>query len=157
MNVIREHFLQKLKAKKDTSDLVLVIADITAYLDDRMYLKEPEGRTLQTTGLLSKEFTDELDQQQHNNQHYQRNYYRDYYDWCIFCPQTKKTIHHIFVTYYHFCHTNLWKIQHKKRLFSLIELYKVSFRFSIEEMERVEDLFSWDWLLRFLFCSFFVI
>ncbi|EOA39933.1 hypothetical protein CARUB_v10008625mg [Capsella rubella] len=73
VNVVKEHFLQRLRAKKDTSDLQLIIADITAYLDDRMYLKEPEGRTMKAS-LLSTEFTAELDQQ-NNNQSYYRNYY----------------------------------------------------------------------------------
>lgn len=73
LNVVREHFLQRLKAKKDTSDLQLIITDIMAYLDDRMYLKEPEGRTMKTS-LLSTEFTAELDQPNNNP-----NYYRGYY------------------------------------------------------------------------------
>ncbi|CAE6135504.1 unnamed protein product [Arabidopsis arenosa] len=42
MNVVREHFLTKLREEKD-------IQLITAYLDDRMYLKEPEGRTMKTS------------------------------------------------------------------------------------------------------------
>ncbi|XP_024009162.1 protein GLE1 [Eutrema salsugineum] len=83
LNVVREHFLPKLRAKKDTSDLQAIILDITTYIDDRMYLKEPEGRALKTN-ILSAEITAEVDQQSHNqhyqshNQHYQRNYYRDY-------------------------------------------------------------------------------
>ncbi|CAE5957342.1 unnamed protein product [Arabidopsis arenosa] len=78
VNVVREHFLQKLKAKKDTSDLLLIIAEITAYLDDRMYLKEPEGRSMKTTSTLSSEYTAEINQQ-NDNQNYKNNYYRGYY------------------------------------------------------------------------------
>lgn len=78
MNVVREHFLQKLRAKKDTSDLLVIIAEITAYLDDRMYLKEPEGRAMKTTSTLSSELTAELNQPNYN-QNYQRNDYRNYY------------------------------------------------------------------------------
>ncbi|XP_020877192.1 protein GLE1 [Arabidopsis lyrata subsp. lyrata] len=66
MNVVREHFLTKLREEKDILGL-----------DDRMYLKEPEGRTMKTS-LLSTEFTAVLDQQ-NNNQHYQRNDYIDCY------------------------------------------------------------------------------
>ncbi|VVA91179.1 unnamed protein product [Arabis nemorensis] len=85
VNIVREHFLPKLRAKKDTSNLQSrIITDMTTYLDDKMYLKEPEGRSLKTS-TLSAEFTAEIDQQsnhqhyQSNNQHYERNYYRDYY------------------------------------------------------------------------------
>ncbi|XP_010476301.1 PREDICTED: protein GLE1 [Camelina sativa] len=78
VNVVREHFLQRLRAKKDTKDLQPIIADIMAYLDDKMYLKEPEGRTMQAS-LLSTEYTAELDRPQNNNQYYQRNNYRDNY------------------------------------------------------------------------------
>ncbi|CAA0197935.1 unnamed protein product [Arabidopsis thaliana] len=78
VNVVREHFLQKLRAKKDTSDLLVIIAEITAYLDDRMYLKEPEGRAMKTTSTLSSELTAELNQPNYN-QNYQRNDYRNYY------------------------------------------------------------------------------
>ncbi|XP_010494974.1 PREDICTED: protein GLE1 [Camelina sativa] len=78
VNVVREHFLQRLRAKKDTKDLQLIIAEIMAYLDDRMYLKEPEGRTMKAS-LLSTEITAELDHPQNNNQYYQRNNYRDNY------------------------------------------------------------------------------
>lgn len=77
-NVVREHFLQKLKAKKDTSDLLLIIAEITAYLDDRMYLKEPGGRSMKTTSTLSSEYTAEINQQ-NDNQNYKNNYSRGYY------------------------------------------------------------------------------
>ncbi|CAN8312126.1 unnamed protein product [Cochlearia groenlandica] len=78
LNVIRDYFLPKLKAKKDTSDLQAIILAITTYLDDRMYLKEPEGSTMETN-ILSTEFA-EVDQQS-NNHHYnnQRNYYRENY------------------------------------------------------------------------------
>uniref|UniRef100_A0A1J3JYB8 mRNA export factor GLE1 n=1 Tax=Noccaea caerulescens TaxID=107243 RepID=A0A1J3JYB8_NOCCA len=79
LSVVKEHFLAKLKAKKDTSDLQKIILDIATYVDDRMYLTEPEGRALKAN-LLSKsaEFTAEVNQQSYNNQHYQRNYYRNY-------------------------------------------------------------------------------
>lgn len=75
MNVVREHFLPKLRAKKDAANLQTIITDITAYLDhDQMYLKEPVGRTMETDTLSSK-ITHEEDQ---HNQHYHGNYYRGY-------------------------------------------------------------------------------
>ncbi|XP_010456908.1 PREDICTED: protein GLE1-like [Camelina sativa] len=40
----------------------LTIANIKAYLDDQMYLKEPEGRTMKTS-LFSAKYTAELEQQ----------------------------------------------------------------------------------------------
>ncbi|CAH2037994.1 unnamed protein product [Thlaspi arvense] len=78
LSIVRDHFLPKLRAKKDTSDLQAIILDIATYIEDRMYLKEPEGRTLKAN-TLSAEFTAEVDQQSNNNQHYQRNYYGGYY------------------------------------------------------------------------------
>ncbi|KAG5391904.1 hypothetical protein IGI04_021867, partial [Brassica rapa subsp. trilocularis] len=75
VNVVREHFLPKLRAKKDAANLQTIITDITAYLDhDQMYLKEPVGRTMETDTLSSK-ITHEEDQ---HNQHYHGNYYRGY-------------------------------------------------------------------------------
>ncbi|VVB16877.1 unnamed protein product [Arabis nemorensis] len=44
--VFREHFLAKLRAEKYYD--AQFISDIKAYLDDQMYLEEPEGRTMQT-------------------------------------------------------------------------------------------------------------
>ncbi|ESQ39669.1 hypothetical protein EUTSA_v10001133mg [Eutrema salsugineum] len=55
LSVVREQFLAKLKEEKDVSSsgLQIIINDITAYLDDRMYIKEPRGRTM-LTNLLSR-------------------------------------------------------------------------------------------------------
>lgn len=39
LSVVREPFLANLKAKKDSSDLRMIITEITVYLDDRMYPK----------------------------------------------------------------------------------------------------------------------
>ncbi|CAH8382438.1 unnamed protein product [Eruca vesicaria subsp. sativa] len=56
VNIVREHFLPRLKARKDASNLRTIITDITAYLDDQTYLKEPVGRTM-TKYTLSAEIT----------------------------------------------------------------------------------------------------
>ncbi|XP_013584677.1 PREDICTED: protein GLE1-like [Brassica oleracea var. oleracea] len=39
-NVVREHFLPKLRAKKDAANLQTIITDITAYLDYQMYVSQ---------------------------------------------------------------------------------------------------------------------
>ncbi|XP_048597737.1 mRNA export factor GLE1-like [Brassica napus] len=78
VNIVREHFLPRLRARKDASNLQTIITDITAYLDDQMYLKEPVGRTMQTNTLSAEITAEEVHQS--NNQRYQgNNYYRDYY------------------------------------------------------------------------------
>ncbi|KAF8104564.1 hypothetical protein N665_0171s0067 [Sinapis alba] len=78
VNIVREHFLPRLRARKDASNLQTIITDITAYLDDQMYLKEPVGRTMQTNTLSAEITAEEVNQS--NNQRYQgNNYYRDYY------------------------------------------------------------------------------
>ncbi|KAL0884906.1 hypothetical protein Bca101_008888 [Brassica carinata] len=78
VNIVRDHFLPRLRARKDASNLQTIITDITAYLDDQMYLKEPVGRTMQTNTLSAEITADEVNQS--NNQRYQgNNYYRDYY------------------------------------------------------------------------------
>lgn len=77
VNIVREHFLPRLKARKDASNLQTIITDITAYLDDQMYLKEPVGRTMQTNTLSAEITAGEVNQS--NYQRYQgNNYYRDY-------------------------------------------------------------------------------
>ncbi|XP_018460868.2 mRNA export factor GLE1 [Raphanus sativus] len=77
VNIVREHFLPRLKARKDASNLQTIITDITAYLDDQMYLKEPVGRSMQTNTLSAEITAGEVNQS--NYQRYQgNNYYRDY-------------------------------------------------------------------------------
>ncbi|KFK26343.1 hypothetical protein AALP_AA8G235500 [Arabis alpina] len=71
VNVFREHFLAKLRMeselqlKKGSSGLQTITTEITTYLDNRMYLKEPEGRRM---------FTEAQVDEQNNNHHNQRNY-----------------------------------------------------------------------------------
>ncbi|CAA7033835.1 unnamed protein product [Microthlaspi erraticum] len=58
MSVVREHFLAKLIAEKDDcSGLQTIVSDITAYLDDRMYLEEPQGRSMRKNHLRSRDIT----------------------------------------------------------------------------------------------------
>ncbi|KAH0866320.1 hypothetical protein HID58_083531 [Brassica napus] len=78
VNIVREHFLPRLRARKDASNLQTIITDITAYLDDQMYLKEPVGRTMQTN-TLSAEITAEEVHQSNNRRYQGNNSYRDYY------------------------------------------------------------------------------
>ncbi|KAF3496258.1 hypothetical protein DY000_02057768, partial [Brassica cretica] len=78
VNIVREHFLPRLRARKDASNLQTIITDITAYLDDQMYLKEPVGRTMQTN-TLSAEITAEEVHQSNNRRYQGNNYDRDYY------------------------------------------------------------------------------
>ncbi|XP_010468196.1 PREDICTED: protein GLE1-like [Camelina sativa] len=68
VNDVGEQILKKLRSEKGEQIFKkgeMIIAKITAYLDDQMYLKEPEGRTMKTS-LFSTSLLPELEQ------HYQR-------------------------------------------------------------------------------------
>ena len=54
LNVISDNFLVALKARKE-SDLTRIIVDIESYIEDRRFLQEPEGRSMQSN-LLSSEW-----------------------------------------------------------------------------------------------------
>ncbi|OMO60307.1 GLE1-like protein [Corchorus capsularis] len=74
LNIVSDNFLNALRAQEDP-ELRPIKAEIQAYLEDKKFLKEPEGRTLQGS-LLSSVFVPEADYQESNR--YQQSYHQQY-------------------------------------------------------------------------------
>lgn len=74
LNIISDNFLTALKARRDPT-LNSVIAELQFYIEDKKFLQEPEGRSLEGS-LLSSVMVPESEYQQSYHHHSQR---RDYY------------------------------------------------------------------------------
>lgn len=73
LNIISDHFLNALKARKD-STLNPVITEIHFYIEDKKFLQEPEGRSLETS-LLSNVMVPQTEDQQSYRSQQSRDYY----------------------------------------------------------------------------------
>lgn len=73
LNIISDNFLTALKARKDPT-LNPIIAEIQFYIEDKKFLQEPEGRSLEIS-LLSSVMVPESEYQQQSYHHSQRDYY----------------------------------------------------------------------------------
>ncbi|KAK2636620.1 hypothetical protein Ddye_031412 [Dipteronia dyeriana] len=69
LNIITDNFLNALRARED-QELKPVIAEIQCYIEDRKFLEEPEGRTLQAALLSSTMVPDADYQESYNRYHY---------------------------------------------------------------------------------------
>ncbi|KAH9772937.1 protein GLE1 [Citrus sinensis] len=74
---IYDNFLNALKARED-SKLNLVIAEIQYYIEDKKFLEEPEGRTLQAPP-LSSTLVPEADYQEYGRYHQYQEYGYQYH------------------------------------------------------------------------------
>lgn len=74
---IYDNFLNALKARED-SKLNLVIAEIQYYIEDKKFLEEPEGRTLQAPP-LSSTLVPEADYQEYGRYHQYQEYGHQYH------------------------------------------------------------------------------
>ncbi|KAK9001631.1 hypothetical protein V6N11_083411 [Hibiscus sabdariffa] len=76
LNIVSENFLNALRSQEDP-ELRPITADIQSYLEDKKFLLEPEGRTLQDSLLSSVMVPDATDSDYHAPSFYQhsRNYF----------------------------------------------------------------------------------
>ncbi|KAH7515639.1 hypothetical protein FEM48_Zijuj10G0047900 [Ziziphus jujuba var. spinosa] len=73
LNIISDHFLNVLKARED-STMNKVIAEIQFYIEDKQFLKEPEGRSLEAS-LLSSIMVPKIEDRQSYGYQQSRDYY----------------------------------------------------------------------------------
>ncbi|KAK1578931.1 hypothetical protein Q3G72_034255 [Acer saccharum] len=69
LNIITDNFLNALRARED-QELKPVIAEIQCYIEDRKFLEEPEGRTLQAALLSSTMVPDANYQESYTRYHH---------------------------------------------------------------------------------------
>ena len=77
LNIISENFLNALRAQEDP-ELRPIMAEIQSYLDDKKFLQEPEGRSLQSS-LLSSVMVPDSDYQNSYDQPSRYLQQRTYY------------------------------------------------------------------------------
>lgn len=68
LNIIIDSFLKALRARGD-QELKPIIAEIQCYIEDRKFLEEPEGRTMQGA-LLSSTMVPDADYRESYNRYY---------------------------------------------------------------------------------------